>query len=632
MSIQLTDISKRFGDALVVDKMSLSISDGELFVLLGGSGSGKSTILRMIAGLLNPDQGSVFISGREVTQLPPQARNTGLVFQNYSLFRHMTVADNIEFGLRIRGIDVVRRRRKAEELLDLVGLGGLGERFPRQLSGGQQQRIALARALAYEPSVLLLDEPFGALDVRIRAQLRESLKDIQRHLKITTILVTHDQDEAFELGDRIAVLETGHLIEVGTPEQLYHRPKTEIVASFIGGGNVLVGRAKEGRISLGQVTLPFPKEAPPHEDGTPVRILFRPEDMVQQVDEFWVEHPVHPLGKGKFLKRRFAGAQQRLRFELEGLKGARSVTPSAAQGQRFAHIEVVEPSTSNAIFKVPHEDELRWIGAHRFHVLEPAGFKILACIDGSENDPALLDLSAHIAKGGRGHLTLLRIGRSSEKPVVLKNQVDGHLRRLEPQGYPVRSLVRIGSRFQQILYETQEGSAETVVVHRPRALASKYPILGNTVTRLLHVAQAPVLIAQPGRAEIKTILVGTAGGEPGRHNVLISGRLARQTGAVVHVFHCLSTEATEEDQARIERHLSNAVATLDALGVQCSSSFGRGEVVQAVLDEAQTRNADLISIGAPSPDYSPFFGATDVSTEMCLRVTNKHILLVPLPR
>src|SRR6266542_4376425 len=203
MSIILEQVTKRFGSQWVVDNVSLEVADKELFVLLGSSGSGKSTILRMIAGLTQPTSGRILLHERDVSNLPPQQRGTGFVFQNYSIFRHMTVAENIEFGLKIRKVSADERARKRDELLDLVGLMGLGSRYASQLSGGQLQRVALARALAYEPSVLLLDEPFGALDVRIRGQLRRSLKEIQRRLNVATILVTHDQEEAFELADRI---------------------------------------------------------------------------------------------------------------------------------------------------------------------------------------------------------------------------------------------------------------------------------------------------------------------------------------------------------------------------------------------------------------------------------------------
>ncbi|KPV49705.1 hypothetical protein SE17_31095, partial [Kouleothrix aurantiaca] len=224
MSIVLEQLSKRYERHPVVQNVSLELADGEFFVLLGPSDSGKSTILRMIAGLTEIDQGRVLLHNRDVTGLPPQARGVGFVFQNYALFRHMTVAENVEFGLTIRKVAKAERRRRRDELLELVGLGGLGARMPRQLSGGQQQRVALARALAYQPEVLLLDEPFGALDAQIRVELRRSLRRIQREIGPTTIFVTHDQEEAFELADRIGVMNAGRLLEVGPPEELYEHP------------------------------------------------------------------------------------------------------------------------------------------------------------------------------------------------------------------------------------------------------------------------------------------------------------------------------------------------------------------------------------------------------------------------
>jgi len=243
MSIVLEQLTKRYEGYPVVNNISLEVVNGEFFVLLGSSGSGKSTILRMIAGLAGIDAGRVMLHGRDVTAQPPQQRGTGFVFQNYALFRHMSVAENVEFGLRIRKVAAAARRRKRDELLELVGLAGLGARMPRQLSGGQQQRVALARALAYEPEVLLLDEPFGALDAKIRIDLRRTLRTIQREIGMTTIFVTHDQEEAFELADRLGVMNVGRLLEVGPPDELYLHPQTEFVATFLGTANLLVGRA-----------------------------------------------------------------------------------------------------------------------------------------------------------------------------------------------------------------------------------------------------------------------------------------------------------------------------------------------------------------------------------------------------
>ncbi len=253
MSIVIENVAKSYGSLWVVDNVSLEVRDGELFVLLGPSGGGKSTILRIIAGLTEPTKGRILLHGRDVTALPPQERGTGFVFQNYSIFRHMSVIENIEFSLAIRKVPKRERRLRCEELLDMVGLAGLGNRYAHQLSGGQQQRIALARALAHKPKVLLLDEPFGALDVKIRGQLRRNLKEIQQRLGVTTILVTHDQDEAFELADRIGVLERGRLIEVGSAEELYRCPSTLYTASFLGAGTLIVGRAEAGEARFGSL-------------------------------------------------------------------------------------------------------------------------------------------------------------------------------------------------------------------------------------------------------------------------------------------------------------------------------------------------------------------------------------------
>ncbi|MEW5985179.1 MAG: ABC transporter ATP-binding protein [Chloroflexota bacterium] len=260
MSILLENLTKRYDGHPVVNNVSLEISDGEFFVLLGSSGSGKTTVLTMIAGLTAVDQGRVLLHGRDVTHLPTQQRNVGFVFQNYALFQHMTVADNIEFGLSVRKTPRAERRRRRDELLELVGLAGLGGRMPRQLSGGQQQRVALARALAHQPDVLLLDEPLGALDAKIRTELRRTLRAIQRELAVTTILVTHDQEEAFELADHIGVMSFGRLLEVGTPQSLYQRPQTEFVATFLGTANLLVGQAHNGGVQLGAHHFPLNDE------------------------------------------------------------------------------------------------------------------------------------------------------------------------------------------------------------------------------------------------------------------------------------------------------------------------------------------------------------------------------------
>jgi putative spermidine/putrescine transport system ATP-binding protein len=237
--VSLIGLRKQFGDVAAVDNVDLEIARGEFFTMLGPSGSGKTTTLRLIAGFERPDAGRVELAGRDVTGLPPYERDVNTVFQDYALFPHMTVAQNVEYGLRVKGIGKGDRRKRAQEALEMVDLGAFGGRTPIQLSGGQRQRVALARAIVNSPRVLLLDEPLGALDLKLRVQMQVELSNIQSELGITFIYVTHDQDEALTMSDRIAVFNEGRIEQVATPADLYEHPATEFVAGFVGTSNVL---------------------------------------------------------------------------------------------------------------------------------------------------------------------------------------------------------------------------------------------------------------------------------------------------------------------------------------------------------------------------------------------------------
>ena len=234
MSIEVRNVSKRFGDFVALDDVSVSIPTGQLTALLGPSGGGKSTLLRIIAGLENADGGTIEIEGVEATHLPPQKRNVGFVFQHYAAFKHMNVAKNVAFGLEIRKRPKAEVQRRVDELLKLVHLQQFAHRLPAQLSGGQRQRMALARALAVEPTVLLLDEPFGALDAKVRKELRDWLRRLHDEVQVTTVFVTHDQEEALEVADEIVVINDGRIEQVGTPDELYDEPANDLVMSFLG--------------------------------------------------------------------------------------------------------------------------------------------------------------------------------------------------------------------------------------------------------------------------------------------------------------------------------------------------------------------------------------------------------------
>jgi putative spermidine/putrescine transport system ATP-binding protein len=240
-AIRFEKVSRHFGDVKAVDQADLEIRDGEFFSMLGPSGSGKTTCLRMIAGFDKPTSGSIYLYGQDVSDLPPFERNVNTVFQDYALFPHMTIEDNIAYGLMVKGVPKGERYRQVDEMLDLVRLPGFGSRKPSQLSGGQRQRVALARALINHPKVLLLDEPLGALDLKLRQQMQVELKSIQQRVGITFIFVTHDQEEALTMSDRIAVFNEGRIVQIGTPAEIYERPASPFVAGFVGTSNLVSG-------------------------------------------------------------------------------------------------------------------------------------------------------------------------------------------------------------------------------------------------------------------------------------------------------------------------------------------------------------------------------------------------------
>ncbi|HKZ90801.1 MAG TPA: ABC transporter ATP-binding protein [Candidatus Limnocylindrales bacterium] len=249
-AIELVEATKRYGSAVALDRVSMQIDDGEFFCLLGPSGCGKTTTLNLIGGFIPLSSGELRIEGERVNDLPPHKRNVNTVFQAYALFPHMTVAQNIAFGLRMEGLGSSERASRVDEHLELVGLRGFGVRYPAQLSGGQQQRVALARALVKRPAVLLLDEPLGALDLKLRRQMQLELSRIHRQVGTTFVFVTHDQEEALSMATRIAVMSGGHVVQVGTPSQIYHRPVDRFVADFIGESNFLEGRVDGGSFVL----------------------------------------------------------------------------------------------------------------------------------------------------------------------------------------------------------------------------------------------------------------------------------------------------------------------------------------------------------------------------------------------
>jgi sulfate transport system ATP-binding protein len=277
MSIIGKNVSKSFGNFTALDNVSLEVPHGTLLALLGPSGSGKTTLLRVIAGLEIPESGTVLHEDEDITHQSARERKVGFVFQHYALFRHMTVAENIGYGLRVRNTPKPKIRERVDELLRLIRLDGLETRYPGQLSGGQRQRVALARALAAQPKVLLLDEPFGALDAKVRQELRRWLRRLHDEMHITSVFVTHDQEEAMEVADRIVVMNQGKIEQEGTPEELFERPKTPFVMSFLGEVNTFHGRVENGRAIFSGMETPLPEH--PHADVKVARAYARPHEL-----------------------------------------------------------------------------------------------------------------------------------------------------------------------------------------------------------------------------------------------------------------------------------------------------------------------------------------------------------------
>jgi sulfate transport system ATP-binding protein len=277
MSIRVQEVTKRFGNFLALDQVSLEVPEGHLVALLGPSGSGKTTLLRIIAGLEFPDRGTVHYFEDDVTHREARKREVGFVFQHYALFRHMSVFENIAFGMRVRGRPNAEVRQRVLELLHLVRLEGLDQRYPSELSGGQRQRVALARALAVEPKVLLLDEPFGALDAKVRKELRQWLRRLHDEIGVTSLFVTHDQEEAFEVADRVVVMGAGKIEQEGTPQEVFDHPANAFVMDFLGNVNVFHGRVQNGRARLGVIELDCPEY--PHDEDRAAKVYVRPHEL-----------------------------------------------------------------------------------------------------------------------------------------------------------------------------------------------------------------------------------------------------------------------------------------------------------------------------------------------------------------
>jgi sulfate transport system ATP-binding protein len=617
MSIVLEQLTKRYEGHPVVNNVSLEVSDGEFFVLLGSSGSGKTTILSLIAGLTTADHGRVLLHGRDVTYLPTQQRRVGFVFQNYALFQYMSVADNVEFGLSIRKVPAAERRRRRDELLDLVGLAGLGGRMPRQLSGGQQQRVALARALAYQPEVLLLDEPLGALDAKIRVELRRNLKSIQRKLGIATILVTHDQEEAFDLADRLGVMSFGRLLEVGTPDELYQKPQTEFVASFLGSGNLLLGNISQEGVRVGSLHFPHTEEIRPISSEGRVQVLFRPEDVALAPTAEALDCPM--LGQAVVEEVSFGGAMERLRLRLPPIPGVRPISPPVAFGSNSILVEATRLPEHAHRFPL-QAGSRTWVGVHRIHTLEHPGLSFLIVSDGSRCAEAAVALGGQIARLAHARVTLIGCGLEGEA-------LQTHLQEARKQ---------LGSGLAALDVQTLLNNPAQAVTLAVEQQPYDLVVLGfdphndlSLVEQILQVGEHHVLLVPNLQPAPQQALICVTSGEPGKDDVLFAGRLVRHLGAEATLLSVIPAADKSEDLIkRTENFLEGGVQSLSILGVPAKTVIRTGPAIETIRHELNQGSYDLVVLGLPLAKPNGKISLSGVVEQLLNTIADRAILLV----
>jgi ABC-type Fe3+/spermidine/putrescine transport system ATPase subunit/nucleotide-binding universal stress UspA family protein len=541
----------------------------------------------------------------------------GFVFQNYALFQYMNVAENVEFGLSIRKVPASERHQRRDELLELVGLAGLGNRMPWQLSGGQQQRVSLARALAYQPDVLLLDEPLGALDAKIRIELRRNLKTIQRRLGVATIFVTHDQEEAFDLADRIGIMSFGRLLEVGTPEELYQHPQTEFVASFLGSANLLLGNMTLEGVKLGKWYFPTSREIQALGSDRRVQVLFRPEDVALAPEAVVLDSP--NLGQAEVEEISFAGAYERLRLRLPPIPGVRPISPTVAFGTDSFLIDATRSPEQATRFPL-HLGDKAWVGVHRIHALAHPGLNFLIVTDGSLRSRAAIALGGQIGRLAHARVTLLGCGQP-------ENALKFHLEEARKQ---------LGSGLAAIETLTLPQSASQAIAWAVEKRPYDLVILGFGRQEDLHLAEEILevgehhllLVPQPQSAPGKA-LICIASGEPGKDDVLFAGRLVRHLSAEATLLSVLPPAAKDADlKRRIERFMEGGVRSLSLLGVPANTAIRSGLVPDEIQKEVQEHGYDLVVLGAPLSNPDGSISLSGVVGQTLQKITDRSILIV----
>jgi len=571
MSITLDQVTKRYQGSPVVNDVSLEVGEGEFYVLLGPSGSGKSTLLRAIAGLTGVDHGRISLHGNDVTHVSARQRGVGLVFQNYALFRHMTVGENIEFALKVRRMKAADRLERRKELLRLVALEGMDDRLPTQLSGGQQQRVAVARALAHKPPVLLLDEPFGALDAKIREELRRTIRQVQRELKITTVLVTHDQEEAFALADRIGVMNLGRLLESGQPDELYARPATRFVATFLGAANLLLARQTEQGIRFGAA--PVSARRVEKMEGAreqEVVAVLRPEEV--ELAPTRDNLRTNFIANGIVEELVFTGALERMRIRMaDGAASSQIATTMTADGQApAALLDVTRTQHEQRTFPLVLGQTVA-IGVRRIHVLPTPlssytayGADTASC-EQLARHPLLVELASRMKT---------RIVKRSEAPLATCDA---------PAGAPVTGVAVIASgpkTAEQLQWLLKNGAGEVLVL--PPQSASPQRVLihwaDDSARRSTLAVAASLLRHVAAEAVYIGILPEGSGGESQRPLGVRTLLDARSEAQAVHGLEMRTELRFGAAADELRRQLSETPDQMLILGVsdpaQLRDTFG----------------------------------------------------------
>ena len=555
MSIALDQVTKRYQSVAVVNDVTIEVAEGEFLVLLGPSGSGKSTLLRAIAGLTEIDRGRVSLHGRDVTHVSAREREVGFVFQHYALFRHMTIGENIEFALRVRGAPAAERRARRQELLRLVALEGMDDRLPAQLSGGQQQRIAVARALAHRPNVLLMDEPFGALDAKIREELRRTFRQIQRELGITTILVTHDQEEAFALADRIGVMHQGRLLECGRPDDLYTRPATRFVSTFLGAANLLLGYRSRDGVRFAAPDPAAPKAAAPiHEIVT----VLRPEEVELAARERDVKSTF--VGHARVEEVVFGGAVERLRVRMldGGTVTAAVQGTTAATGGTLIEVTRTLPEKRG----LPVEPGQRVaLGARRIHVLPTpvSSFSVVASTAGD-------------------------CTRLADAPLL--------------QALSTRMLTRINHRIEPALGQPPNGKSLRLAAPPGVAAVEAGPGGAARVEWLLRHGASHVLCLDPSLAVPERVVIYAASEAALRPTLAVASSLLRNLPVEAAFLDIQPTELPEGERSAQLRHLLDARSEAAAVhGLDVRTELRVGDPARELQKELGTDGNALLIVG-----------------------------------